>query len=319
MYVCAVRAFLIAQQRNLPSDLGSATPRRCCSPCSMPGAEMALDDYEMKVDVRAAINNILEQYPDGQILSEALQNAEDVGAGTFRIVLDLRTHDVESDPTCKGVNRDYCRGPAFVLIDDGAGFRSQDWGALYKIFGSHVSKHTPGDIGRFGMGTRSYFAYTDVITVVSNGQYRTLDPLELSGSTRWKHWAVDVEANMPNEAAVFHFPTFGIETLADVKGAIFRLPLRPEKYKQVDKNHGGFGPAVSPEDARNKMHRYVAQLARQMFFLSNVRTIELWQWDAGAGAPTRLGCVSSGGREYLPTHAGGALSKSFSRVPAAIR
>ena len=273
----------------------------------------------MKVEVRQAINNILEQYPDGQILSEALQNAEDVGASAFRIVLDLRTHDVESDPACNGVNRDYCRGPAFVLIDNGAGFRDNDWKALYKIFGSTESKHTPGDIGRFGMGTRSYFAYTDIITVVSNGEYRALDPLEKSGENSWEHMTANVEETMPNEAAVFRFPAFGIETLSDVRGALFRLPLRPEKYKQVDKSTGGFGPAISPDDARLKMHGYVAQLARQMFFLSNVRTIELWEWSAGADEPSRLGCVSSGGREYLITHPSGTLSTSFSRVPAAIK
>ena len=103
----------------------------------------------MKVDVRAAINNILEQYPEGQILSEALQNAEDVSANTFRMILDLRQHDVEADPACNGVNRDYCSGPAFLLLDNGNGFRPQDWQALYKIYGSTESKHTPGDIGRF--------------------------------------------------------------------------------------------------------------------------------------------------------------------------
>ena len=106
-------------------------------------------------------------------------HAEDVSAGTFRMILDLREHKVEADPACNGVNRKYCSGPAFLLLDDGKGFRPEDWNALYKIFGSAVSKHTPGDIGRFGMGTRSYFAYSDVITVVSNGQYRALDPLEL--------------------------------------------------------------------------------------------------------------------------------------------
>lgn len=176
----------------------------------------------MKVEVRNAINNILSQYPEGQILSEALQNAEDVGGDTFRIVLDLRTHDVEHDPACNGINHDYCRGPAFVLLDNGTGFRREDWGALYNIFGSHESKASPGNIGRFGMGTRSYFAYTDIITVVSNGEYRTLDPLDhghhkhSKKNNAWAHRSEHVQKTMPKEANVFVYPEFGVNSITDI-------------------------------------------------------------------------------------------------------
>ena len=56
-----------------------------------------------------------------------------------------------------------------------------------------------------------------------------------------------------------------------------------------------------------------------MFFLSHVRVIELWQWDAGASEAMLLGRASSAERHFLPRHVGGATSAAFKRVPDAIK
>jgi hypothetical protein len=97
------------------------------------------------------------------------------------------------------------------------------------------------------------------------------------------------------------------------------MPLRPWQYRQMDKKTGGFGKEISTDLAKLKMKSYVEQLHRQMFFLSHVQVIELWQWDAGASEAHLLGRVSSEQRQFLPRHIGGAKSVAFKRVPDSIK
>ena len=42
--------------------------------------------------IKATLRSILEDYPGGQLLSEALQNAEDSGSTSFALMLDERQH-----------------------------------------------------------------------------------------------------------------------------------------------------------------------------------------------------------------------------------
>ena len=67
---------------------------------------------------------ILHDYPGGQLLDEALQNAEDSGATSFALVLDLRQH--------AGVDARLA-GPAFVLIDNGRGLGEREWTSLQNL------------------------------------------------------------------------------------------------------------------------------------------------------------------------------------------
>lgn len=66
---------------------------------------------------------ILHDYPGGQLLDEALQNAEDSGATEFALVLDLRQHAVDAR----------LAGPAFVLIDNGGGLGEREWTSLQNL------------------------------------------------------------------------------------------------------------------------------------------------------------------------------------------
>ena len=64
----------------------------------------------LRAPIPAQLEAILADYPGGQLLSEALQNAEDSGARSFELTLDLRRHD--------GID-EQLSGPAFVISDDG--------------------------------------------------------------------------------------------------------------------------------------------------------------------------------------------------------
>lgn len=70
---------------------------------------------------------ILNDYPTGQLLAEALQNAEDAGATEFALVLDLREHT--------GLDT-RLSGPAFVLADNGGGLGEREWESLRNLHAS---------------------------------------------------------------------------------------------------------------------------------------------------------------------------------------
>ena len=74
---------------------------------------------------------ILQDYPGGQLQDEALQNAEDSGATEFSLVLDLRQHS-SVDPRLSG--------PAFMLIDNGAGFDERQWESLQNLHRSEKAE-----------------------------------------------------------------------------------------------------------------------------------------------------------------------------------
>lgn len=69
-----------------------------------------MESFELKAPIRDQLKAILADYPGGQLISEALQNAEDSAARSFELTLDLRRHDVDETRLA---------GPAFVLSDDG--------------------------------------------------------------------------------------------------------------------------------------------------------------------------------------------------------
>ena len=57
---------------------------------------MDMIDFGQKVDLCQRIRDVLTNYPEGALLKEMVQNADDAGAGTFRVMLDLRSHGTET-------------------------------------------------------------------------------------------------------------------------------------------------------------------------------------------------------------------------------
>lgn len=207
------------------------------------------------------------------MLSEGVQNAEDVGASKFVFMLDLRRHSTQ------GLDPDLHRfaGPAFVLADDGSGFEERDWMSLQNLHAS-VKQDSPSEIGSLGMGTRSYFHYTDVVFVASKKKFVGLDPLEIvSHEGGWMlDTSIKSEADDARKKGVdfFNVPNLDFPE----KGSIFRLPLRLKEHVA-----GGFGTEVTEVKAREMLDDFAKQLAggEMLLFLSNVTCIELWLWEDG--------------------------------------
>ena len=107
--------------------------------------------FRLQAPIKAQLRAILEDYPGGQLLSEALQNAEDSAATEFALLLDQRA-------AAAGEAAPELGGPAFVLMDNGAGFGALEWKSLQNLHQSE-KRQSPQSIGSYGMGSRSYFHY----------------------------------------------------------------------------------------------------------------------------------------------------------------
>jgi hypothetical protein len=212
--------------------------------------------FRLKAPIKPQLLHILEDYPGGQLLSEALQNAEDGGASEFALVLDQRT--------VRGISPEL-GGPAFVLIDNGSGFGDKAWESLQNLHQSE-KRDSPSSIGAYGMGSRSYFHYSDVTLVVSCGEYVGLDPLEVVSSHERKGeqgWKVNiaspdghVEQQIAREAqSLFTHELAELCRGFDVIscGAMFRLPLRRDEdvAREERTNTGVLGPAMPLERAES--------------------------------------------------------------------
>jgi HEPN domain-containing protein len=232
------------------------------------------------------------------MLYEGLQNAEDSGATRFDVLLDLRSHCMEG---LRHPELARCAGPAFVLADNGVGFDERNWRSLQNLHQSE-KKDSPREIGRFGMGSRSYFHYTDIIAVVSKMRYVGLDPLRICDTGGWSCNVSDVgEA----EARPFLLEEFGCNMQTGVSGAVFRLPLRRKAH--VDE---GLGPEITVQHAAEMITDWTRQLGdgRVLLFLSSVTQIKLWIWSPGNPAPNLLASV---GKRYV-------AGVPFQRLPSSL-
>ena len=115
-------------------------------------------------------------------MSEGLQNADDAGAGRFSLMLDKRNRanlqaaqgPVSTPGRARVPLLSHTNCESMVMYDDG-GFREEDWESLQNIYAS-VKADKPKDTGQFGMGSRSFFHYTDVLQIVSGETYVLMDP-----------------------------------------------------------------------------------------------------------------------------------------------
>ena len=109
-------------------------------------------DFGQKVDLCQRIRDVLTNYPEGALLKEMVQNADDAGAGTFRVMLDLRSHGTE---TLLAPLTASFQGPALVTYND-AVFTDRDFESIQHIGGSRkTDADSRTKTGRFGVGFNS--------------------------------------------------------------------------------------------------------------------------------------------------------------------
>jgi len=140
------------------------------------GAASLGDDFGQRVDLTVRLRELLRSYPEGtSVLRELAQNADDAGARTFALMLDLRAHAAAAllAPSMRALHA----APALLAFNDAA-FTARDFAAIQRIGDSLKREDSQGaKTGRFGLGFSSAFHLTDVPSFVSGSSVVFLDPM----------------------------------------------------------------------------------------------------------------------------------------------
>jgi hypothetical protein len=254
----------------------------------------------------------------------------------LNLLLDLRCFLNEVDPKLAG--------PAFVLSDNGKGLYDREWASLSNLHDSK-KKFSPQEIGQYGMGSRSYFHYADVILVCSNGVYKGIDPRRCVTThgrkkTGWKlpncqqpsgnksEIAMASDNNVvqvSNEANTLFFENFP-EELRPNSGACFRLPLRLSGDSDTHdsaESDSSLGAAMSVEDADMLLTKWAHSLqdGKLLLFLANVEEVSIWRWAPDALQPTLLQSLhkeyqEGSGFDRLPSSLPSQVCKTYTALNA---
>ncbi|KAG1825278.1 hypothetical protein EV424DRAFT_1392999 [Suillus variegatus] len=110
----------------------------------------------VEINQRALVDKVLARYPEEfTVFRELLQNADDAGAENFNIVFES-PRGRASNGTTSGLNS--TKVFKWVVKNDGAQFKPDDWNRLTKIAEGNPDERK---IGAFGVGFFSVFSVTD--------------------------------------------------------------------------------------------------------------------------------------------------------------
>ncbi|GES84821.1 sacsin-like [Rhizophagus clarus] len=214
----------------------------------------------------SSIRNILKDYHPLSLFKEFLQNADDAGATRFHVILDYRSHPVNS--LICGEMREW-QGPA-ILIFNNAIFENDDFQSLMNIrVGGKQNDRTM--IGKHGLGFNSCYHFTDVPSLISNDSIVFLDPQENFLNKRGIKSPLPRNGirRSPERDQLVPFENIeGIDFRSTFNGTLFRIPLR--------KRRSGISNKIfTMEEVKNLFADIKNTIISEFLFLRNIEKIEM--------------------------------------------
>ncbi|CAI8605288.1 unnamed protein product [Vicia faba] len=237
-----------------------------------------LEDFGQTVDLTRRIREVLLNYPEGTtVLKELIQNADDAGATTVSLCLDLRSHGRDS---LLSDSLSQWQGPALLAYNN-AVFSEEDFVSISKIGGS--SKHGQASkTGRFGVGFNSVYHLTDLPSFVSGKYVVLFDPQgvylpRVSAANPGKRIDFTTSSALSfYKDQFFPFCAFGCDMQRPFAGTLFRFPLRNVDQAAKSKLSR---QAYSPEDISSMFVQLFEEGILTLLFLKSVLCIEMHSSD----------------------------------------
>jgi hypothetical protein len=247
-----------------------------------------MSDFGQKVDLCQRIRDVTTNYPEGALLKEMVQNADDAGARVFRVMLDYRSHGTSSLVAPK---TGAFQGPSLNTYND-AVFTDTDFESIQHIGGSKKTEATARTkTGRFGVGFNSSYHVTDLPCFVSRRYLVMLDPhcahLPNVSSSEPGKMINFLHPGMREKYAdqLAPFRVFGCTMDAELNATIFRLALRTDEQAATSRISKR---ACSPAAARVLVDEFAAALPEVALFLTHIHTLEVYTWEAADAQPRLL-------------------------------
>ena len=242
------------------------------------------------------LHQLLEEYSDGfAIFKELIQNADDAGATTVKILYDERQNE-EFTTYLLDKGMKHCQGPALWVYND-ALFTDQDLKNITKLGGA--TKEAQLDkIGRFGLGFNAVYNITDVPSFISRNYLAIFDPhLTHLGAARRDRTSpgllIDIQKS-GNQTLIRKLPdqfepyrkVFGCEigcnTNNHFNGTLFRFPLRDRQQSQKSK----ISSHCYDHKEMTDLLRFLVQGAPNLLlFTQNVKNVEVFHLPPGETDP----------------------------------
>ena len=245
------------------------------------------------------LNRLLDEYRDGlAIIKELIQNADDAGATTVKLLYDKRLNNDKKellvDPGMK-----HWQGPALWVYNDQT-FTENDFENITKL-NAGTKEFDTNKIGKFGLGFNSVYHLTDVPSFLSGDSLVIFDPhtcylgealeskdvpgirIPLSGNMKelssFKHQfeifngVFDARFDFQSDPPFSHFD-----------GTLFRLPLRKQEMSEQSliKNQ-----EYSDSEMRELIQKLKESLEDIILFTENVKHLEVWEMSNTPGDNTK--------------------------------
>jgi sacsin len=244
--------------------------------------------FGQKVDLCQRIRDVCTNYPEGALLKEMVQNADDAGARTCGA---LRAGRLLGRSTLLSPALAGFQGPALLTYNDRT-FTDRDFESIQHLGGS---RKTDADMrsktGRFGVGFNSSYHLTDLPCFVSRRYLVMLDPhcTHVPDATSAEPGKL-IDVLSPGLAQrladqLAPFRVFGVDMEREVDATIFRLPLRTKSQaacSRISRRAAELGAA------EGLLAEFAASLPECCLFLTHIHTMEVSVWREGAAQPTVL-------------------------------
>jgi len=253
-------------------------------------------DFGQQERLTVRLKELIRNYPRGiGIIKEFIQNADDAGARSLSVLLDLRVHPAHRvrDPRMEAL-----MGPA-LLIGNESLFSPRDFLSIQHIGESNKTESGP-KTGRFGLGFNTCYNVTDYPSFVTGEDVVCFDPHQNAiarpgGQPGVRGALRDIWETSPDWLATFMAAGLAGHA-ARHEGTIFRLPLRtPEQAAASEISKESFG-----KDAFDEI---VSQLKtggpELLLFTKHLLSIAIMEVDEATGKPKVLLRVSTANAEAV--------------------
>ncbi|CAM9133150.1 unnamed protein product, partial [Laminaria digitata] len=230
------------------------------------------ESFGQQESLTRRLKHILQMYPEGP--SELVQNADDAGARTVRVMLNTREY---GDGSLLSPAMSNWQGPSLYVYND-AVFTDRDFENLAKI-GQASKLDKLVATGRFGLGFNSVYHFTDLPSLVSGEHLVMFDP-----HTKYVPGATSVQPGIkirfadtnlleqfPDQFSPYLF--FGCELKNRFDGTLFRFPLRTAAAARASEiSHASY----SAESVMDLLNQFKEAANRCLLFLRHVQRIEMY-------------------------------------------
>lgn len=236
------------------------------------------EEFSQREPLTTRLHGLVRSYPKGVgLVYEFVQNADDAGARSIRVILDERIHPSTRLPSASMAA---LQGPAIVVVND-ANFTEQDWSNIQRIGQSGKELETT-KTGRFGLGFNSVYNVTEFPTILTGSRIGVFDPhgrtvAGASPDRPGRAWRLDASLWSKCPDFLSPFQNFGLQPgTSAFSGSLFRLPLRTEQQAAISEI---CKQAFTELDFKAIVDKLAEQLADVLLFLKSVQSIEVGRID----------------------------------------